>query len=132
MSVTEAPGLTADYIPLIDCDSHLTEPPDLWTSRAPPSMKGRVPIQRTSDGRTEWHLDGALWANTGGNVIKKGHEKILGTLYIQPFDEIDPAAWDVRERLKLLDDMGIVAQILYPNAIGFSSNHLFAIEDAGD
>src|ERR1019366_7287111 len=66
-----------------------TEPPDLWTARAPASMKDRVPVQRTSAGRTAWILDGTLWANTGGNVIKRGHEKVLGTLYIQPFDEID-------------------------------------------
>src|SRR5262249_39473118 len=48
---------------------------------------------------------------------------------VQPFDDIDHAAWSVKERLALLDQIGIWAQILYPNGIGFSSNHVFAIED---
>ena len=43
---------------------------------------------------------------------------------------IDASAWDVKERLELMDDMGIHAQVLYPNGIGFASNHIFAIEDA--
>ena len=48
---------------------------------------------------------------------------------VQPFEAIDRAAWAVEERLALLDEIGICAQILYPNGIGFSSNHVFAIED---
>ena len=39
---------------------------------------------------------------------------------VQPFEAIDPAAWAVEERLALLDEMGIWAQILYPNGIGFA------------
>jgi len=42
---------------------------------------------------------------------------------------IDRSAWDVEARLGLLDAIGVEAQILYPNGIGFASNHIFAIED---
>jgi hypothetical protein len=35
----------------------------------------------------------------------------------------------VPDRLRLLDELGIYAQIIYPNGIGFSSNHVFAIKD---
>ncbi|HYF46411.1 MAG TPA: hypothetical protein VD926_09400 [Acidimicrobiales bacterium] len=114
---------------IIDCDSHLTEPSDLWTSRVPASMKDHVPVQRTVDGRTSWFLDGEGWASIGGNTIGTGLQKHLGTHMVQPFEDIDPAAWSVVERLALLDEVGIWAQILYPNGIGFSSNHIFAIED---
>ncbi len=114
---------------IVDCDSHLTEPSDLWTSRVPSSMRDRVPVQRTIDGRTSWFLDGQGWASIGGNTIGAGHTKHLGTHMVQPFDAIDRAAWSVPERLALLDEVGIWAQILYPNGIGFSSNHVFAIED---
>jgi predicted TIM-barrel fold metal-dependent hydrolase len=114
---------------IIDCDAHLTEPPDLWTSRAPTNAKDRVPVQRTIDGRTAWYHDNRPWASTGGNIIRRGRGKILGAHIIQPFDEIDPAAWSVPHRLALLDEMGVEAQILYPNGIGFASNHIFAIDD---
>jgi predicted TIM-barrel fold metal-dependent hydrolase len=117
---------------IIDCDSHLTEPPDLWTSRTPSSLKSRVPVQETVDGQTAWYLNGERWASTGGNTIENGKAKVLGSLILQPFERIDPAAWSVKERLELLDDMDVFAQVLYPNAIGFSSNHIFAIENADD
>src|ERR1700677_3675805 len=89
-----------DGLGIIDCDSHLTEPPDLWTSRVASSMRDQVPVQRTVDGRTGWYLDGSLWASTGGNVIAKGGRKILGAVALQPFEELDPAVWQVAERLK--------------------------------
>jgi predicted TIM-barrel fold metal-dependent hydrolase len=120
---------TIEDIGIVDCDAHFTEPSSLWLDRAPASLKGRVPVQQTVNGITAWYLDGEVWASTGGNTIRNGREKILGSHVIQPFDQVDHAAWDVRERLGLLDDMGVDAQILYPNGIGFASNHIFAIED---
>ena len=56
-------------------------------------------------------------------------EKLLGTHMLQPFQRVDQSAWHVKERLELLDTMGIYAQILYPNGIGFASNHVFAIAE---
>jgi predicted TIM-barrel fold metal-dependent hydrolase len=121
-----------DGLHIIDCDGHFTEPPDLWSSRAPASLHDRLPAQRTVDGRTAWYLDGEVWASLGGNTIATNREKILGSYVVQPFDRVDPAAWSVKERLALLDSIGIHAQIVYPNAIGFSSNHIFAIRDEGE
>jgi predicted TIM-barrel fold metal-dependent hydrolase len=118
-----------DGIPIIDCDAHFTEPPDLWTSRVPAEWQDRVPVQRTIDGKTAWYVDGEVWASTGGNTIRRGKEKILGSHIIQPFDDIDPGAWSVVQRLEILDSMGVYAQVIYPNAVGFASNHIFAIED---
>jgi len=114
---------------VIDCDSHLTERPDIWSSRVSEKWRDRVPVQHTTDGVTSWFLDGERWASTGGNTIAAGRRKIFGTLAVQPFDAIDPAAWNVTDRLRLLDEMGMYAQILYPNGIGFASNHVFAIDD---
>ena len=118
-----------DGLRIIDCDSHLTEPSDLWTSRAPASLQGRVPVLKTVDGYTDWYMDDELWATTQGNTIEVGGKKIRGVTSLEPFARVDPASWAVKERLELLDEMGIYAQILYPNSIGFSSNHIFAIED---
>ena len=70
-----------------------------------------------------------VWASTGGNTISTGGEKILGSHVVQPFDLVDVSAWSARERVELIDKMGIWGQILYPNGVGFASNHIFAIED---
>jgi uncharacterized protein len=124
----EEPGLPAG-VKIIDCDAHITEPANLWISRAPAPMRDRVPVQKTIDGITAWYLHDQLWASTGGNTISTGGEKILGSHVVQPFDLVDVSAWSARERVALLDKMGIWAQILYPNGVGFASNHIFAIED---
>src|SRR5262249_35887642 len=67
-----------------------------------------------------------------GNVIGPGRTKIPGITSLQPFEMIDPSAWRVKDRLELLDEEGIFAQVLYPNGIGFSSNHIFSVEDVPD
>jgi predicted TIM-barrel fold metal-dependent hydrolase len=131
--MTTTATVTADEVlsglSIVDCDAHFTEPPDLWTSRAPGSMKNDMPVMRTSDGVTAWYLDGAPLCSIGGNTLRQGSQKQLGTLCIQPWDEVDDSTWDVKARLALLDQMGVFAQILYPNAVGFASNTMFAIRD---
>jgi predicted TIM-barrel fold metal-dependent hydrolase len=132
MTLTAAESTTTDPlggVKIIDCDAHFTEPPDLWTSRAPAAYAGRLPVQKTIDGRTGWFLDGDAWASIGGNTIQQGHKKILGSHVVQPFSDVDPAAWSVKERLELMDEQGIHAAVIYPNGVGFASNHIFAVED---
>jgi hypothetical protein len=133
MAITEIGQIetvdTLEGVKIIDCDAHWTEPEDLWSSQAPEAWKDRIPVQKTVDGRTAWYLNGEVWASTGGNTITTDRKKVLGAHMLQPFSTVDASAWAVKERLGILDDMGIHAQILYPNGIGFASNHLFAIQD---
>ncbi|MDQ1394796.1 MAG: hypothetical protein QOG64_55 [Acidimicrobiaceae bacterium] len=137
-TMQESPSVEQDAsdplagLQIVDCDAHCTEPTDLWSSRAPEKFKDRIPVQKTVDGRTAWYLHDKVWASTGGNTIATNGEKLLGTHMVQPFQRVDQSAWHVKERLELLDTMGIQAQILYPNGIGFASNHVFAIEDPAE
>jgi hypothetical protein len=132
-AVTQSSGVHSedplDGLHLIDCDAHVTEPPDLWSSRVPRTLRSSVPIMRTVEGKTAWYLDDQIWASIGGNAIGVGRQKRRGVHMLQPFTEIDEAAWDVGQRLALMDEAGIHAAVLYPNAVGFSSNHVFAIPD---
>ena len=38
-------------VKVVDADTHITEWPDLWTSRAPAGFKDRMPQRKTVDGR---------------------------------------------------------------------------------
>ncbi len=114
---------------IIDCDAHFTEPPDLWTSRASSSMIDRVPVMKTVDGTSSRFLDGGVLCSIGGNTLRRGDGEQLGTLTVQPWEAVDKSTWDVKARLALLDDIGVHAQILFPNAIGFASNTMFSIKD---
>jgi len=48
-SFNSALGLPDD-VRIIDADTHLTEPPDLWTARAPAKYADRVPRVEVIDG----------------------------------------------------------------------------------
>src|SRR5262245_15583902 len=45
-------------MPIIDVDTHFTEPPELWTDLAPASLKARAPrVQSDADGNQFWIVD---------------------------------------------------------------------------
>ena len=51
---------------IIDVDTHVTETPDVWTSRVPATMKDRVPrIDLDAKGRQWWFLGDRRIANPG-------------------------------------------------------------------
>jgi predicted TIM-barrel fold metal-dependent hydrolase len=118
-------------IGIVDCDSHYTEPPDLWTSRAPRALKDRVPHLRHMEGRDLWFVgDNVLLGAIGTSVIGKGLNKVRGKLFLPQLDLIDEASYEPRARLKVMDGLGISHQILYPNVAGFGSSRFLAIPDA--
>jgi predicted TIM-barrel fold metal-dependent hydrolase len=121
-------GLTSDMF-MVDCDAHFTEPADLWTARVPTGLADRVPVLTEQNGRVSWYLNGAPWASTGSNTIVRGRQKRLGSHVMDNYSDIDPSAWAVSDRLELMDEMGVHTEVIYPNGVGFASNHMFAIED---
>ena len=55
---------------VIDADTHLTEPHDLWTSRAPAAFEDRVPHVVDVDGEPTWVVDGVGSAGpSAGGVV---------------------------------------------------------------
>jgi predicted TIM-barrel fold metal-dependent hydrolase len=124
-------GLPAETL-VIDTDTHLTEPRDLWTSRAPARYAERVPRVEVVDGRNTWVFDGAVVGAAGSSaVIDREGNKILGLAFAgMSYDEIQPAAFDVGARVALMDELGIWAQIVYPNTFGFGGQKFIEMPDA--
>ena len=62
---------------VIDADTHLTEAHDLWTSRAPATMKDRVPHVEDVEGVATWVVGGEVLGRAGGGgVIGRDGSKI--------------------------------------------------------
>lgn len=118
---------------VIDVDTHLSEPHDLWTSRAPSAYVDRVPRVLPINGALCWVADDdvRLGPATASAVIDREGEKVLGAgaLFRMYLDDAHPAASQVEPRLAMMDDLGIWAQILYPNAVGFGAQGLGRIKD---
>ena len=122
---------TRDQIRVIDVDTHLTEPHDLWSSRAPADYVDRLPKVADVDGRPHWILDGEpLGFATASGVVRPDGSKALGTDFMGwTIDEVHPGAYDMDARVEVMDQVGIHAQIIYPNLAGFGSQKFGQIED---
>ncbi|HTH29532.1 MAG TPA: amidohydrolase family protein [Sphingobium sp.] len=116
-------------IKIVDCDTHFSEPPDLFISRAPAKYKDRAPVQRRVNGNDRWFVDGRDFGSTGGNVIRKDNNKLLGRMAFPTMEEGHPGAWELKPRLQAMDDMGIYAQICYHNSGVTQAGALMALRD---
>jgi predicted TIM-barrel fold metal-dependent hydrolase len=118
-------------IPVIDVDSHYTEPRDLWTSRAPARFKDRVPhVEMGSRGHEHWVVDDGIdFGPLGYTVVRKDGSKALGRISLSSYEEMSDAATDPKARLVMMDQLGLTQQLLYPNVGGFSSYRFLEIGD---
>jgi predicted TIM-barrel fold metal-dependent hydrolase len=98
---------------VIDADSHLNSPPDLYTSRVPVKFKDRAPHLVHQDGHDAWVVDGGtprpltILAAAAGKTPSD-----LAKHYIR-FEEMMKGAYDPAARLADLDTDGIDAQVLF-------------------
>ncbi len=112
---------------IIDVDTHVTETPDLWTSRVPERMKDSVPkVITDAKGRQIWVL-GDKTIGSPGISSTAG----VGDMLNPPatLEEAHPGSHDAKERLKYMDQMGIWAMVMYPNVGGFGNQSFLRMKD---
>ena len=116
---------------VIDADTHLTEPHDMWTSRAPAAMRDRLPRVVDLDGMPWWVVDGVrINPALANGVINVEGEKVRGTRFFGwSIDDVHRGAHSVPDRLAMMDEQGIWAQILYPNTVGFGGQRFAVVDD---
>src|ERR1700722_7059018 len=109
----------ASGIAVIDVDTHLTEPPDLWTSRMSRKWQTNAPHLEWDEtiGQERWHvgrhaLSPALQFNHAG-------WSEYPPAFPPSWETADRAGWDPKERLVRMDEYGIETQVLFPNILGF-------------
>ena len=103
-----------DY-PIIDCDSHVNEPPDLWMKRISKKFKERTP-------RVEHTDKGDLWLfDDGREKWPVGLTAVAGLSYFDyrpmgiTYETMRPGSFETSARLDDMDADGIYAQVLYPS-----------------
>jgi uncharacterized protein len=130
MTTTEAPAFR-----VIDADTHMTEVHDLWTSRAPAAYRDRVPhVVKNADGIAQWIISGELLGRAGGGgVLARDGSKASARkgLFEFTIDDIHQGAYDPKVRLQMMDQVGIWAEVIYPNLIGLGGQVISkAVDDA--
>lgn len=118
-------------IKVVDADTHLTEPHDLWTKRALKGYEDRVPQVQMIDDVPMWTVDGVVLGMAGAAaVINREGRKSVGREFDDwTFDDLHPGSYEVAPRLELMDQMGVWAQIVYPNIVGFGGQKFDEIKD---
>jgi uncharacterized protein len=110
-------------IKVIDVDTHISEPLDLWTSRAPAKYKDRVPQMKMTDGRWVWTIDGdrSMGIGSASSVVHADGRKAAGIEFTDwQVDQVHPACSRAKERVQFMDEIGVHAQVIYPNVMGFA------------
>jgi predicted TIM-barrel fold metal-dependent hydrolase len=119
--------MAATTLPMIvDTDTHVCEPPDLWTSRMSAKEWGDlIPhVEWTEDAQgpvQEWVSGARRLGQTGVSVVYRGpsgERQIREDIYPQlprVWSDVHPSAYDPRERVKVMDETGIRVAALYPN-----------------
>jgi len=113
---------------VIDVDTHLTEPPDVWTARVPKAMHDKVPHIERIDGNDVWMVSGER-LGAPGYYSMAGWNGVMPKSTPATYDEIHPSMFDSTERLKFMDEQGLQAQILYPNVGGFGNGYFLRLGD---
>jgi predicted TIM-barrel fold metal-dependent hydrolase len=112
---------------IIDSDSHVTEPADVWTSRVPKKYVDDVPHVERVEGADIWMLQNKR-IGTVGTSAPAGWPTFPPN-YPPTYADCHPAAFDATARLAYMDEVGIWAQVLYPNVGGFGSENFLSIDD---
>ena len=101
---------------MISSDSHIVEPPDLWTDRMDAAYRERAPRVVQEEDGDFWYIDGRksmsfLGVQTGDRFEKDATE--LTT--VARFDDVREAAYDPARYVTENRGDGIVGSVIYPS-----------------
>ena len=107
---------------LISADSHINEPPDLWTSRVPAKFKDRAPRMQRFEHGDAWIMEGALDPINFGNNCAAGIPAEQRKGWVK-WEDVRKGGYDPETRLQEQDQDNTDCEIFYPTPR--VSNQLF-------
>jgi len=122
---------------VIDSDTHVSEPPDLWSSRMSSQKWGEmVPVVRPDPqaGGHSWFIGDQRIGSFGASAMVKTPGSDYPTRWTEDFphmparDDIHTSSWDAAERVRIMDRHGISVAALFGN-LGVSRNYFRNLDD---
>lgn len=110
---------------VVDIDSHVLEPPDLWIKNIEPRFRDRALRFELDDNGWEYmcvdnahhsgyFLDGGIFGRAGAGMPTRPLGDYLTPGQVSYVEGRPPGSYDPHEHLKVLDQRGIDTVILYP------------------
>jgi predicted TIM-barrel fold metal-dependent hydrolase len=117
-----------DDIPVIDADTHIIEPADLWTSRVPKKWGNLVPhVRFNADTNADtWYIGDKALFECGTSAMAGYHE--YAPKHPPRLADVDPHNSDPATRVRRMDEYGIHAQVLYPNVGIFAASEYLGVD----
>ena len=108
---------SADGYPIIDADTHVTEPPDVWTTHLPKKYREQAP--RVIDGA----VGGKAWLAPNGRTMAV--TCLVNTAGVAPtdwelipkdgFDRMRSGGWDPADRIRDMDIDMVDIHVIFPS-----------------
>ncbi|MFE2869009.1 amidohydrolase family protein [Embleya sp. NPDC059259] len=111
---------------VISVDDHVVEPPHLFDTHLPASLRARGPrIVEDPNGAQVWEFEGARYSQVGMNAVA-GRRPESVKLEPARFDAMRPGCHDVHARVRDMDLGGIWAMLNFPSQITGFCGRVFA------
>lgn len=109
---------------IFDVDSHVTEPANVWTDRMSSKWGDLIPHVAENDGFEYWVVGdkkmGAVTASSFMRLDPDTNERVRQAPSDSFFStggyrDLHPSSFDAHARLRVMDELGVQAAVLYPN-----------------
>ncbi len=113
---------------IISSDSHVFEPPDLWTNRIDPAFRDRAPYIAREGDLDQWYADKSLKVGAVGLLSQAGvrFETPQDITFEGSLDNVPPGGYDPDQHIKDMETDGVYGELLYPSTGLF----LFKVPDS--
>ncbi|MEU1981820.1 amidohydrolase family protein [Nocardia sp. NPDC019395] len=111
---------------VISVDDHVVEPPHLFETWMPASLRDRGPkIRETEDGAQIWEFEGKAYSQVGMNAVAGRRSE---SVKYEPFrfEQMRPGCYDIHARVADMDLGGIWAMLNFPSQITGFCGRVFA------
>src|SRR5687768_10295021 len=101
---------------MISADSHVIEPPDVWTARLEGEWGARAPqVRRDDDGNDWWYVDGHRTNSfAGGTQTGRRFADPDALVLADRFENVRTSAYDPDRYVDENRTDGVTASVLYP------------------
>ncbi len=114
------------FTKMLSSDSHVIEPPDLWTSRIDTAFRDRAPRVERVDDAEWWMIEGRRTLSfAGGAQTGDRFERPLELRTGARFEEVRPGGYLPEEHLRDSERDGVAGSVLYPT----EGLQLYQLED---
>ena len=112
---------------IISSDSHVVEPPRLWSDRMDAAHGDRIPHLEIGDPHDQWYCDGEIVGTLGGaSSAGMRFSRPQDIILDGSFAQVPPGGYDPNAHVQDLDVDGVYASVLYSSVAG----NMYAVPDA--